>query len=172
MAAGPVYALPQDMADDPEKPDAEIEARFEAALRADRSAGTLRSLAEYVQQFPGIELHVADRLAHVLVDEFTSRATSPPATSAPIRRVPESIGHFRIIRELGHGGQGVVYLAEDQRLRRQVALKVIAITAAGSREAVARFHKEAEAAARIDHPGVCPVYDAGVLEGLAFLAMR
>ncbi|MEM7235229.1 MAG: hypothetical protein AAF517_23825 [Planctomycetota bacterium] len=78
----------------------------------------------------------------------------PPATSPP-PRIEEggAIGHYQLVRELGRGGQGVVFLAEDDRLRRRVALKVILPQFAPNREMLARFHREAESASRLDHPG-------------------
>ena len=83
----------------------------------------------------------------------------------PIRRTaqsaadcPERIGHFRIQRELGRGGCGVVFLATDEALGRQVALKVPRPEALVSRELRRRFLSEAKAAALVDHPNIVPVY--------------
>jgi serine/threonine protein kinase len=82
------------------------------------------------------------------------------------------IGGCRIERELGRGGMGVVYLAEQEDLGRKVALKVISPQLArdvGFRE---RFVRESRLAAAIDHPNVVPVYSAGEDNGLLFIAMR
>jgi serine/threonine protein kinase/formylglycine-generating enzyme required for sulfatase activity len=75
--------------------------------------------------------------------------------------VPERIDEFRIIRKLGEGGMGVVYLAEDAVLGRKVALKVLARHLTGSRDALTRFVDEARNAAALRHPGIVPVHKFG-----------
>ncbi len=86
--------------------------------------------------------------------------------------LPTSIGPYRIERELGRGGMGVVYLAEDTRLHRRVALKVLPPEVASSRDLRRRFEREAAVASRLDHPGICTVYEAGEEQGTGFIAMR
>jgi len=87
-------------------------------------------------------------------------------------RSGDRLGDFEIVRELGKGGMGVVYLAEDRRLGRQVALKVIAPDLAHDREFQRRFEAEARSAAAIDHPNAVAVYSAGSADGSLFIAMR
>jgi serine/threonine protein kinase len=82
------------------------------------------------------------------------------------------LGDFRIVGELGEGGMGVVYLAEDENLKRKVALKVIAPRLARSEEFRKRFIAEARSAAAIDHPNIVTVYSAGTVDGSLFIAMR
>lgn len=84
----------------------------------------------------------------------------------------DTIGSYRLVRELGRGGQAVVYLAEDLRLRRRVAIKVLAGLGPLSPTALRRFRREAEVASRLDHPGICTVYEAGLDQGTPFIAMR
>jgi WD40 repeat protein/serine/threonine protein kinase len=86
--------------------------------------------------------------------------------------VPERIGPYLIRKELGRGGQGVVYLAEEEALSRLVALKVFAPGLLANREARIRFRREAEAASRLDHPNVCAVYGFGEEQGYLYMAMR
>jgi serine/threonine protein kinase len=76
-------------------------------------------------------------------------------------RLPERIGRFRIRRRLGSGAFGTVYLADDPVLERQVALKVMRRDAPGGSAAQTRFVREAKAAARLNHPQIVPVFDAG-----------
>ncbi len=83
-----------------------------------------------------------------------------------------AIGPYRIVREIGRGGQGVVYLAEDQRLNRPVALKLLRGIGALSEIALQRFRREAEVASRLSHAGICPVYDTGIEGDVAYIAMR
>jgi hypothetical protein len=84
----------------------------------------------------------------------------------------ETLGGFEIERELGRGGMGVVYLARQLNLGRQVALKVITPQFADEGEFERRFEREARHAAAIDHPNVVPVYETGRADGLLYLAMR
>jgi hypothetical protein len=85
--------------------------------------------------------------------------------------LPERLGRYRILRELGRGAMGTVYLAQDAHLDRLVALKVPRFTAADSPEVRQRFLSEARAAATIEHPNVCPVYDVGEIDGAPYLTM-
>jgi len=82
-------------------------------------------------------------------------------------------GRYRILRKLGEGAMGAVYLGEHLRMGRRDAIKVISRNMAGSAEALARFEREARNASFINHPHVCQIYDFGETEeGLAFLAME
>src|SRR5439155_25939125 len=85
---------------------------------------------------------------------------------------PATIGRWRVISVRGRGGMGAVYLAEDPAGGRRVAVKVLAPGLAGSERALSRFRREAAAAARVDHPGICPVYEVGVADGEPYFAMR
>ncbi len=82
---------------------------------------------------------------------------------------PECIGPYRIIGELGRGGMGVVYIAEDERLRRRVALKTLGADSAVERD---RLWREARAAAGMNHPGICQVFDVVEEEGKLWVAME
>jgi len=85
----------------------------------------------------------------------------------------EVLGDFRIMSFLGAGGMGQVHLARQESLGgRLVALKVLHSTSAGDERAVARFRREAEIAAALDHPNIVPVYAVGEDEGYAYLAMK
>ncbi|MBI2825522.1 MAG: protein kinase [Planctomycetia bacterium] len=90
---------------------------------------------------------------------------------APSRgELPPSIGRFRIERELGRGGLGVVYLAHDPKLARDVALKLPRVEALASADMRRRFVREAEAAARLNHPNLVTVYEAGEEGFICYLA--
>lgn len=84
----------------------------------------------------------------------------------------ERLGEFRLIRRLGEGGMGVVYLAEQESLGRQVALKVIRPERVGTLEAEARFGREIEAASELRHPSIVTVYGSGEEQGVRYFAME
>jgi len=83
----------------------------------------------------------------------------------------ESISHYAILERLGEGGMGVVYKAEDTKLKRTVALKFLKDAALGTGEDKARFFREAQASAVLDHPNICTVYEVDEKDGHAFIAM-
>ncbi len=85
--------------------------------------------------------------------------------------IPERFGRYRVDRELGRGGMGVVYAAYDDELDRHVAIKTIA-EAATNEEARQRLRREARAGARIHHPNVCHLYEIGDDNGELFIAME
>src|SRR3990170_709171 len=87
-------------------------------------------------------------------------------------RIGTELAGFRIVSILGRGGMSVVYLAEQDFPRRMVALKLMASGFADDAEFRTRFARESEAAASIDHPNVIPIYGAGEVDGVLFIAMR
>jgi serine/threonine protein kinase len=80
-------------------------------------------------------------------------------------------GRYQIVRALGKGAMGTVYLAEDTQLRRQVALKTPQFTGDSQQEMLERFYREARAAATLRHPCICPVYDVGDIDGRHYITM-
>ncbi|MFQ5652849.1 MAG: protein kinase [bacterium] len=82
-----------------------------------------------------------------------------------------TIFHYKVIEELGRGGMGVVYKAEDTRLKREVALKFLPLHTIASEEEKARLEHEAQAAAALDRPNICTVYAINEAEGQTFIAM-
>lgn len=91
---------------------------------------------------------------------------------AVLSSLPESIGHYRVIRPLGTGGMGQVYLAEDTKLGRQVAIKLLPPEDSRQPQSRKRLLKEAQAAAKLDHPNVCSIFEVGESASGAYIAMQ
>ena len=132
-----------------------IVAAFLGRYHDDLESGTRRTLADYQAMFPGHDEVIAREL-----DELESAAG------------PERIAHYELVREVGRGGQGRVFLAHDPRLGRDIALKILPDHGPLSAQALARFRREAEVAARLDHPGIATVLDTGQSDGVVYIAMR
>jgi eukaryotic-like serine/threonine-protein kinase len=115
------------------------------------------------QPDPGVHPHTAD--------DWLTGATSPGVAEPPGSGQPSRIGHYAIERRLGQGGMGVVYAARDERLRRTVAVKTMGGLARGE-DARRRFWREARAAASVNHPNVCQIYEIGEDGGELFIAME
>ena len=116
--------------------------------------GRLRALVDWLRGTPG------------------TRAAVPGHAPAPLPdAVPDRVGHYAITGKLGQGGMGVVYSARDERLGRSVALKMMG-SLAGDEAARRRFWREARAAASINHPNVCQLYEIGEENGELFLVME
>ena len=99
-----------------------------------------------------------------------SEDTAPPQTTPGV--IPTTQKRYEIVRELGRGGMGVVYLARDSTLEREVAYKVLPEGLRGNANALKNFLREAKAAAQLNHPNIVTVYDAGESEHGLYMAME
>jgi serine/threonine protein kinase len=100
-----------------------------------------------------------------------THVVAPPAEASAGDDDPERVADFRVIRRIGEGGMGVVYLAEDTHLRRQVALKLLQPAVARQPDARTRFFREARAAASLDHDNILTIHVVGEYNGRPFLVM-
>src|SRR5262245_37601874 len=134
--------------------------------------GERPALSEYIARAPEHAGEIRELFpALVLMEQAVPAAGNAPAR--PFATVPlERLGEYRIIREVGRGGMGIVYEAEQEALGRQVALKVLPRAVAGDAHCLLRFRREARAAARLHHTNIVPVFDIGERDGVHFYAMQ
>src|SRR5262249_37196037 len=127
----------------------------------------------------------ADRLAKFLEDQervdglavplrqaIQANRPNPESPAPGEYTAPRELGDFRIIREVGRGGMGIVYEAEQISLGRRVALKVLPFAATMDPRHLQRFQNEARAAASLEHPHIVPVYGVGCERGVHYYAMK
>ncbi len=142
-------------------------AELEAGRRPDR-----RALAERFPDLPAAAMApYLDALdaVHAASPLLQGPAEAPAAPAAPDA---EALGDFRIVREIGRGGMGVVYEAVQRSLGRRVALKVLPFATALDAKRLQRFQHEAQAAAQLHHTNIVPVYAVGSERGVHFYAMQ
>jgi WD40 repeat protein/serine/threonine protein kinase len=149
-----------------------------AEFAARRRRGECPSIAEYVDRHP----ELADEIraffpALALVEELkpgSDEVTGSFAGAASFGSgmPPERLGDFRILREIGRGGMGVVYQAEQESLGRCVALKVLGTPTLLDPQKLRRFHREARAAANLHHTNIVPVFGVGEEQGLHYYVMQ
>jgi serine/threonine protein kinase len=100
----------------------------------------------------------------------TAAWANPRVTPFP-QEFPATFGRYRILKLLGRGGMGAVYLAHDTQLDRPVALKIPHLETSDGPQVLERFYREARAAATLHHPNICPVHDVGEIDGAPYLTM-
>lgn len=119
-------------------------------------------IEEFAQRYPELATEIRNAFPIVqMMEELGPTADESDAlpADAPQQSNGRLIGDFRLIQELGRGGMGVVYEAEQLQLGRRVALKILPQSLARDKQAVERFHREARAAARLTHPNIVPIYE-------------
>jgi len=139
--------------------------------------GECPTIDEYAERYPELVEDIREVFpALVMVDQFapvdSDLQESRTSRKRPDQTIPEQIGDYRILREIGRGGMGVVYEAEQQSLGRRVALKVLPRELSASSQGMERFKREARAAARMHHTNIVPVFEVGQDGDTAFYAMQ
>src|SRR5437870_7609664 len=106
-------------------------------------------------------------------DSYDGESLEDVLGEIDVRDAGWRLGNYQILEEIGRGGMGVIYRARQRHSRRIVALKRILAYHADSQETLARFRREAEAAAHLDHPNILPIYEVGQCEDeLPFFSMK
>ncbi len=139
-------------------------------------AGERPTVQEYTAKYP----QWADEIGNVfpavlMMEQLKPRREDSPATDPSLvgpARLPERIGEYRIVREIGRGGMGIVYEAVQESLGRRVALKVLPSHRLANEKLRSRFHRESHAAAQLHHTNIVPVFGVGEHDGLCFYVMQ
>src|SRR5262245_5544081 len=130
---------------------------------ADLQAGRMPDKDKLLADHPALARQLEECLAGI---EFVHRAAKPPGDT------PAQLGDFGILREVGRGGMGVVYEAEQLSLKRRVALKVLRFGVAADPEVMQRFQREAETVAHLHHTNIVPIHAVGCEQGVHYYAMQ
>jgi serine/threonine protein kinase len=145
------------------EPLEQLAAEYVERLRA----GEYPAIADYQGRHPALAAGIAELFPTIAALEgLRTDGSGLPGG------VPANLGEFRILRELGRGGMGVVYLAEQPSLARRVALKVLPAASAPDSSSRIRFQREARLAAGLSHPCITPVFAVGEGEGTPWFAMQ
>ncbi len=152
--------------------------RLAAEFLERRRRGEITSPSEYAEQYPQwadqiLEFFPALELMEGLKPGARDQTSSIPRRAGPaVSPQVEQLGEYRILREIGRGGMGVVYEAVQESLGRRVALKILPLHGRIDPVRMERFQLESRSAARLHHTGIVPVYGVGEHNGVHFYAMQ
>jgi eukaryotic-like serine/threonine-protein kinase len=151
--------------DDASAAAAALAEEFLASLRR----GEDPNVAAYVARRPDLAPRLEAALGALRILEAPR---SMGGGASPADATTRDVGGYRLLREIGRGGMGVVFEAVHRDLKRRAAVKVMTSAVYASSRAVERFRREAAVAARLAHPALCVVYEAGVSDGTPYIAMQ
>ncbi len=162
-----------------ERSQAEIVLELAEEFLARYRKGERPPLKEYIKRHPELAAEIREVFPAMammekiaLADESLETPGEKSGLGGERKATLDQLGDFRIIREIGHGGMGVVYEAEQMSLGRHVALKVLPHKALASEKTRKRFEREARAAAKLHHTNIVPVFGVGEHDGLPYYAMQ
>ncbi|MFT7619464.1 MAG: serine/threonine protein kinase/Tfp pilus assembly protein PilF [Planctomycetota bacterium] len=139
---------------------------FQERYSNDLESDSVLGLSGYVALWPDHEVLIAREYLSLKEDTATLSGIHGLEDGS------EAVGPYVLHEEIGRGGQGLVYKATDTRLGRTVALKVLTGLGPNAERQINRFRREAEIAARLEHNAICGVHEAGIVNGVPFIAMR
>ncbi len=151
---------------------------FERLVLGEATEAELESLARHLDACDACRRRADSISQHIALESDLHwaaevRAGTTISVEEPLRRLSEILPDYELIREIGRGGMGIVYLAEQPKLRRRVAIKVLpALIGVVRPEYKARFRREAELAAGLDHTNIISVYDYGEADGTLYYTMQ
>jgi serine/threonine protein kinase len=161
----------------------DVDVRHPVEILAEEFASRLRlgehpSIEEYASKHPELADLIRSVFPPIALVERVSRSDSSSKGSSSLNhasrsgRMPDTLGDYKVVREIGRGGMGIVYEAVQQSLQRHVALKVISSDVSGNEKHRNRFRREAEAAASLHHTNIVPIYGIGEDHGVQYYAMQ
>ncbi|MCA9214283.1 MAG: protein kinase [Planctomycetales bacterium] len=136
------------------------------------AAGNGSDIEDYAKKYPEIAEHIRRTFPALKFVGDSTASSDAVDLGAPVERTNEQLGDFRIFAELGRGGMGVVYEAEQLSIGRRVALKILPFATLADSRALARFKNEVRAAATLDHPNIVTVHSVGEARGIHYFAMQ
>ena len=150
--------------------DSNLLEQLASEFAAEVRAGQQPSVEEYAKLNPAVAEKIRETFPMMAMMEMAQEArhTEDAADVLPGLEVND----YRILREVGRGGMGVVYEATQEKLGRSVALKVLPRRLAENPRSVERFYREARAAGQLNHDHIVPIYDVGSDRGLIYFTMR
>src|SRR5262245_53058463 len=171
--AGGIFTMSQSASDSSQEVAQVVAEWRERLLRGERF-----ELAEYTARHPRIADELRELFPMIVAIEdlkgeagaLTGSVCAGAVTAGG--KVLERLGDFRILREVGRGGMGIVYEAEQESLGRRVALKVLPAQSLLDAQQQKRFHREAKAAAHLHHTNIVPVYGVGEQDGMHYYVMQ
>ncbi|MBX3436895.1 MAG: serine/threonine protein kinase [Planctomycetaceae bacterium] len=147
--------------------------RLAADIVASLRRGERPSAAELTPRYPELAGSVESYIRSLtLLEESSSRRHGPTVLAQPADPFSRQLGDFRLLRELGRGGMGIVYEAEQVSLNRRVAIKVLPRSPLFNQRTLTRFEREATAAARLHHSNIVPVFGLGEQDGVRYFVMQ
>lgn len=161
---------------DRQQGSAEFLVQISEELRASLRSGERPDVDHYTERYP----QYADEIKRLFESLLAARQAGPDDLTLDAPRgdhaggiaQPHKLGDYRILREIGRGGMGIVYEAEQESLGRRVALKVLPAHALMDPKHLQRFHREARAVARLHHTNIVPVYGVGHNDGIHYYVMQ
>ena len=138
-----------------------------------RRRGETPAIEDYAGRYPKLADEIRDLFpAIVAMEQLKDNKSAAPGGPVLGGLTTQQMGDFRILREIGRGGMGIVYEAEQLSLNRRVAVKVLPRQAVLNPKYAARFQREARTAANLHHANIVPVYGAGVHDGFHYIVMQ